>query len=263
MASNAVRGALSGEAYFAPDSMVRRVHREGVILLGGGRALLLQIAHPAVAAGVAEHSSFQTRRTDRLLRTLRSTLAIVFGSREQALTAASRINTIHRSVTSEEYDARDPELLLWVLSTLIDTSLIIHERFVRKLRQAEAQAYYQDMRRIGALLGIPQERLPERLEEHQDYFATMIASLQVSSAAKALAAELFRPSPGLAPVMWLVKQLSAGLLPPRLRREFDLSWGPKREATLTLASGVSRLLIPRIPAAMRAPPGFLLPAKVR
>ena len=107
--------------------MAQRVLHEGVLLLGGGRALLMQIAHPLVASGVAEHSNFRTDRIDRLLRTLRLTLAIVFGSREQALAAAGSINRVHEGVAGAGYAARDPELLLWVLATLIDTSLAMHD----------------------------------------------------------------------------------------------------------------------------------------
>ncbi|MGE0688084.1 MAG: oxygenase MpaB family protein, partial [Dehalococcoidia bacterium] len=70
--------------FFAPDSAIRRIHQEGILILGGGRSLLMQIAHPSVAQGVAEHSSYKTDRTARLMRTLRSTLAVVYGTRAQA-----------------------------------------------------------------------------------------------------------------------------------------------------------------------------------
>jgi uncharacterized protein (DUF2236 family) len=249
------------DSLFPPDAMVRKVHGEGVLLAGGGRALLLQIAHPAIAAGVAEHSSFQYRRTDRLLRTLRSTLAIVFGSREQALAVVSRINALHRRVAGEGYNARDPELLLWVLSTLIDTSLLVHERFVRRLGPDEAAAYYEDMRRIGLLLGLPAGVMPADLNAHRRYFEEMVASLQVSATALALTRQIFRPNPGLEAPMWLVRQTASALLPPRLRAQFGLDWGTAREATLQALSGLSRGLLPLIPAAVRAPPPFLMPPR--
>src|SRR5262245_593185 len=130
--------------------MIRRVHSEAIVLLGGGRALLLQLAHPAVAAAVAEHSSFQKRRLERLLGTLKPTLAIVFGDARTATAAASSINATHARVQSAAYDARDPDLLLWVLATLIDTALLMHCRFLRPLSSVEEQSYYQDMLRAGS-----------------------------------------------------------------------------------------------------------------
>ena len=129
------------EPLFTDASMIRRVHREGVTLLGGGRALLMQIAHPAIAAAVAEHSSFRSDPLQRLLRTLRPTLAMAFGTPTQAGRAVAMINATHRRVTGPGYGATDPALLLWVLATLIDTSLLMHERFVHPLRPAEAEAY--------------------------------------------------------------------------------------------------------------------------
>ena len=140
--------------------MVRRVHGEGVLLLGGGRALLMQIAHPDVARGVAEHSRFREERFGRLLRTLRPMFAIAFGTREQALAAAASINRIHDDVAGPGYRASDAALLLWVLATLIDTGLVMHERFVRPLARDEAQAYYEDMRRFGLLFGLSPEQMP-------------------------------------------------------------------------------------------------------
>src|ERR1041385_5155266 len=108
----------SAFAGFDDTSMIRRVHSEAVVLLGGGRALLLQLAHPAVAAAVAEHSSFRERRVGRLLGTLKPARAIVFGDGPTASAAACSINNIHARIQSAGYDARDPDLLFWVLATL-------------------------------------------------------------------------------------------------------------------------------------------------
>ena len=93
-----------------------------MILVGGGRALLMQIAHP-VAQGVAEHSEWRRDRFGRLLRTLRPMFAIVFGNAEELREAARGVNAVHRGVTGRGYDAVDPELLLWVHATLVDTAL--------------------------------------------------------------------------------------------------------------------------------------------
>lgn len=249
----------SNEPLFTDASMIRRVHREGVTLLGGGRALLMQIAHPAVAAAVAEHSSFRSDPLQRLLRTLRPTLAIAFGTPAQTRRAVALINAVHRRVTGPDYSATDPALLLWVLATLIDTSLLMHQRFVHPLRPAEQEAYYGDMVIAGRLLGIPPERMPAGMSAFKTYMDDTVASLRVSDTARLLATELFQPASGLAPAMWVLRGLTSGLLPTALRDQFELPWGPVREASLQAAAKLSRIVVPLLPTLLRAPPPFLLP----
>jgi uncharacterized protein (DUF2236 family) len=246
---------------FDDASAIRRVYSEGAVLLGSGRALLLQIAHPAVAAGVAEHSSFRKRRIERLLRTLRPTLAIVFGDRDQALAAAAAINGVHRGVAGAGYSARDPDLLLYVLATLIDTTLLVHDRFVRPLARDEVEAYYGDMKVVGTLLGIPAAHLPRDIEAFHAYFDGALAALRINDTSRFLAHEIFDTAPALSPVLWPLKHLTAGLLPPRLRAEFGLRWGLKREAALNASASLSRRLLPLTPRSLRRPPWFLLPRK--
>src|ERR1700704_4416978 len=118
---------------FAEDSVIRRVNRENVLpLFGGGRALLMQVAHPKGAAGVDEHSDFRRHPIRRLRRTLLMTMAIVFGDRETAMSAARTVNQVHGRVRGESYSAQDPELLLWVHATLGDTALVTYETFVKR-----------------------------------------------------------------------------------------------------------------------------------
>ncbi|MQA01068.1 MAG: DUF2236 domain-containing protein [Dehalococcoidia bacterium] len=244
---------------FTDDSPIRRVHSESVILLGGGRALLMQIAHPQVARGVAEHSDFRADPLGRLLRTLRSTFAIAFGDEEQARAAAERINGVHARVTGAGYRATDPDLLLWVLATLIDTTLVVHRRFVGPLSPELAAGYYRDMGEVGVALGLPREHLPPDLAAFERYMDSMLDTMDVSAKGRALAAQLLRPLPGTAPVVLLVREVTAGLLPPTLRCQFGLTWDPAREALLESAARVSRATLPLIPWALRRTPGFLLP----
>ncbi len=246
---------------FPADCAVRRLHNEGVLLLGGGRALLLQIAHPAVAAGVANHSNYHTERWRRLIRTLRPMHEIVFGDRDQALAAVQGINRIHKRVTGPGYDARDPALLLWVLATLIDTSLVMRERFVGPLTPAEAEAYYQDMCRLGLLLEVPADCLPADLTAFRLYFEQTLASLEVSDAARGIARELLKLTPTSWPAIAPLRFLTAGLLPESLREQFGLGWGPKRQATLRAFEALSRAVVPRLPQRLRRPPWFLLPSR--
>ena len=87
---------------FGPDSVSWRIDSELVVLAGGSCALLMQAAHPMVAAGVVEHSTFATDPFGRLMRTLESSFDVVFGSRTTAEAAIRRVNAIHRSVTGPD-----------------------------------------------------------------------------------------------------------------------------------------------------------------
>ncbi len=247
---------------FTPDAAIRQVQGEGILLLGGGRALLMQLAHPQVARGVAEHSDFRTDPVGRLLRTLRPMYAMAFGTPAQAARAAAAIRGVHEGVRGRGYRAGDPALLAWVMATLIDTALLVHHRFVSPLPLAVQRDYYQDMRRIGEVLEMPGDALPADLEGFHDYVLATTASLRVSREARLIARDLFAPSPAapwLTPAMPLVREATSGLLPPLLRDEYGLTWGPARAATLSVAADLSRRVVPHLPRALRAPPRLLPP----
>src|SRR4029077_16511692 len=145
---------------YADDSITRRVNRENVLLLGGGRALLMQLAHPKVAAGVDEHWDFGVPPIRGLRRTILMTMAIVFGDRDTALGAARTVNQVHARVKGHSYRALDPELLLWVHATLMDTALVTYETFVQPLLPREREDFYQEFKLVGELLGVPNDRFP-------------------------------------------------------------------------------------------------------
>src|SRR5690606_28358268 len=135
-------------------------------------------------------------------------------------------------VTGPGYRAADPELLLWVLATLIDTTLVVHRRFVGPLSPDFAEAYYRDMGEVGVVLGLPRDQLPPDLDAFERYRDSMLDAMVVSDTGRALAAQLLRPLPGTDPAMLLVREVTAGLLPPTLRRQFGLTWDPARQALL-------------------------------
>ncbi|HEV7886668.1 MAG TPA: oxygenase MpaB family protein [Acidimicrobiales bacterium] len=248
-----------GPGLFAPDSVVRRVNRESVLLLGGGRALLMQLAHPKVAQGVAEHSDFQSNPFARLQRTLEATYTIVFGSAEAAERTAAVVQSVHTRVRGDGYEANDPALLLWVHATLVDTAMRVYRRFVQPLSDDDAEAYYRDSRLVAAVLGCPLSAQPETLEEFRSYVRGMVGSLEVGDQAKALAREVLHPrAPWIAgPAFELGRQLTVGLLPRPLREGYGLGWDGPRQAALLAAGASSRLVLPRLPAfARRAPALF-------
>jgi uncharacterized protein (DUF2236 family) len=239
--------------------MIRKVHSEGVLLLGGGRALLMQIAHPLVARGVAEHSQYRQDRIGRLLRTLRPMFAMAFGTKRQAIDAAAAVNHIHESVMGAGYRAADPNLLLWVMATLVDTTLYMHERFVRPLTPQEATAYYEDMRVVGEMLGLAPSHMPGSIDVLRRYLNEMTGSLEVTDEAREIANALFRAGPSLWPIMAPTQALTAGLLDEHLRAQFGLTWGPGRERVLGLIAASSRRVLPHIPPCLKGPPWFVMP----
>lgn len=219
----------------------------------------MQLAHPLVARGVAEHSDFARDPIARLLRTLRLTLALVYGNEAQVSHALEAINGVHRHVNGPAYAASDPALLLWVHATLVDTSLRLHALLVRPLSDDEAASYYEDMQRVGEALGIPRDASPPDLHSFHAYVATMNATLQVSDTARELAREIFRPRGAITPALILQRHLTAGLLPEPLRRQYNLPWGRHRQTALNTAAKLSRAMHPYLPRALKRTPAFLLP----
>ena len=127
----------------AGNAEMRAVAREGALLAGGARAILLQIAHPGVARGVAEHSDFAGRPLDRLRATLTYVYGVTFGTPEESRAVAAMVTEAHRSVAGAGYRASDPELQLWVAATLYDTALLIYEQLFGALDPAVAEKVYE------------------------------------------------------------------------------------------------------------------------
>jgi uncharacterized protein (DUF2236 family) len=213
----------------------------------------MQLAHPLVARGVAEHSGFEADPFSRLQRTLDASFTIVFGSADQARRAAKGVRAAHRSVRGDGYDANDPELLLWVHSTLVDTALRVHRRFLRPLRPDEAEEYYAQSMRVAEVLGVPLDLQPPDLTAFRAYVRHQVATLEVSEDARRLAASVLHPRlPVVAePAVILVRNLTAGLLPPPLRRGYGLAWDPARELALRTATFAVRGTLPFVPPAVR------------
>jgi uncharacterized protein (DUF2236 family) len=241
------------DGIFPADAVVRRVDGEGVLLLGGGRALLMQLAHPLVARGVAEHSDFGGDPFARLRRTLQATYTMVFGTEKQARNVAAVIKAVHRRVTGPGYEANDPELLLWVHATLVDSALRVHHRFLGGLSAADAERYYDESKIVGGLLGIPDDVHPETLADFRGYVRHMVGTLEVGDDARRLADDILRPRTPIVvqPVLELARQLTIGLLPSPLREGYGYRWDAPRQAALLAASAAARQVLPRIPGPLR------------
>jgi uncharacterized protein (DUF2236 family) len=247
----ATRDPVAG--IFGPDSHVWRINREAVIFLGGGRAALLQLAHPFVAQAVADHSTTRTDPLGRFLRTFEHVFAIVYGDLDSACTAARRVRAIHERIIGvlptrvgpyaegTPYGANLPDALLWVHATLWDTSIQVYELVVGELTPEVKAAYYDETKRFAWLFGIPDDILPATWNDFRRYCDGMYASpqLTVSPAAAEMGRFLLDPArTRLGPVWHWYAAVTAALLPERVRQGYGLDYGAleRRVADMSLAT---------------------------
>jgi uncharacterized protein (DUF2236 family) len=243
----------SRDGYFEPESVIRRMGNSPLTpFLGGGPAVLLQVAHPLVAAGVVQHSDYHADLWRRLVRTLRALYLMAFGTKAEAERAGEIVRAVHARVrgTTEtqlgrfppgtRYSAFDPELMLWVHATLVNSSLQVYERFVQQLPPEDEERYYREMALVAELFGTPARVIPRTLADFREYFAAELGgpTLTVTEPARAVAA-VVRAADLPAPMRVLVpahRLATAGLLPGRLRDEYGLHWTPLHELALPLAA---------------------------
>ena len=261
----AVRARLlrSEQARSGPDSITWTINREMIVLAGWARAILLQLAHPSVAAGVHQHSTFRGSLLSSLRR-LRSTvgamLSITFGDAEQMITAAAGINAIHDRVrgrvdggANEAYSAHDPDLQRWVHATLLDSIPLTYELLVGSLTARERDQYCAEAAIMESLLGMPAGWLPHDSKQLDAYMCEMLASgrLVVTDTSRALAqALLYPPQWYLAwPAFRAMQLITIGSLPPSIRDAYRFEWRARDArafARWTKLLRISRRLLPRI-----------------
>jgi uncharacterized protein (DUF2236 family) len=259
-----VRTAASDEAagLFGPGSVSWRIDRELLVLAGGSCALLLQAAHPSVAAGVAQHSTYATDPFGRLLRTLESSFAVVFGSRSEAEATIRRINAIHGAVRGlradgRPYSALDAEALLWVHATLVDTALRVYDRFVAPLTADDAQRYHEESARVAVALGVPAGDLPPTIEDLREWMAAMIARdrVHVTADARRIARTVLYPSRFPPRLAWDAAHLvSLATLPEPIRRQYRIRWSEARERGVRRIATASTRLLPLLPGPLKHAP---------
>jgi uncharacterized protein (DUF2236 family) len=247
-----------------PGSVTWRVARERVVPLGGLSALLLQLAHPLVAAGVAEHSSVRADPTQRLMLTLEMLLVTTFGDVPQVGEMTRRIASIHRVVhgslpheigewpAGTPYSAASPELCLWVYATIIETCLNSYATFVGPLDSSERAEFYRESERWGQLYGVGPDVRPASYEAFQDYYTSMLARLRPGDQARSVARLVLRARLRGIPIAPGSYLLAAGLVPAPLRAQYGLRW-----------SAVHRVLWWLFTRAVRVVMGRLAPARIR
>src|SRR2546421_3747440 len=253
-------GSINEEmGLFGPESTIWRINREAVVALAGTCAILMQFAHPKVAAGVRDHSQFQLDPAGRLLRTMEITMAWVFGTRGEAMEAARVVNRRHDAVVGPTYSAKDPQLLMWVQATLVYCAIRAYRCFVGPLSTAQADRYYQETKQIGVLLGIPPEMYVGHIDDFDAYVARVIESgeVTVNDAAREMASAVLQPRFRGVPRLALapLNTITAGLLPDALREQYGLKWGrPQRLAFASCRALMPRLLLLAPPVVRYLPP---------
>jgi uncharacterized protein (DUF2236 family) len=267
LALDKVRADAAGPVpgVFGPSSVTWRIDREAVIFLGAGRALLLQLAHPWVAAAIAEHSKTFADPIGRFHRTFDIVFAMVFGSLDRALLSSRQLHRRHAMIVGEmpetvgpfaagsHYCANDIPSLRWVHATLVETALMAHDLVLPPLSAEERERYWAESRTFGALFGLTADDLPTDWAGFASYTAAMAQSetLTVSSAAREIAAQIFGGArPWLRPPRWY-RAITASLLPEPLRVGFGFELDERESRSADNALRWIRRVYPKLPDRLR------------
>jgi uncharacterized protein (DUF2236 family) len=259
----AVRARLlsAGAVRSGPGTVSWKINREVIVIAGWGRAILLQLAHPLIAAGVADHSSFRgslITSFKRLSSTVGAMLSLTFGTDEEAIATAAGINRIHDRVSGrlrepagglgagERYSAHDPELARWVHATLLESIPSTYELLVGPLTTDERDRYCAEAAVMEPLLGIPEGLFPRDSAQLDAYLREMLHSrrIEVCAASRALVRAILFP-PGwrlMWPAFRALQLITIGLLPPAIREGYGFSWTARDARALTRWTTALRLL---------------------
>jgi uncharacterized protein (DUF2236 family) len=270
---DAVRARLarSEQVRAGRGSISWRLNREVVVVAGWGRAILLQLAHPSVAAGVHQHSSFRGGMGSgfqRLRSTISAMLAITFGDTEDVINAAAGINAIHDRVrghvppidefhqaTEKPYSAHDPGLQRWVHATLLESIPLTYEHLVGPIAPHERDRYCLEAAIMEPLLGIPSGRLPRNTAQLDVYMRDMLDSggLIVTDTSRALARAMLYPPKWylLWPLFRVVQLLTIGTLPAPIREAYGFDWRLRDQRALARWTRFVRMLRRMVPPFVR------------
>lgn len=257
---------------YGPGSASWKVDRESIIFLAGGRAALLQLAHPFVAHAVDQHSDTRNDPLGRFQRTFDNVFAMVFGDLDKAMRSARRVHAIHTRIHGQiaedvgafargaSYDANDEDALLWVHATLLDSAIVAYELVLGPLSPIEKRQYYAESRRFARLFGIPDSVLPADWDAFQAYMKRMLASdvIAVGKPAREMGRFLFStPKPAARPLFAWLQTMTAGLMPEHLREPFGLSWSRRDRAIFAASVTALRRTYPLVPPRLRYVPAYV------
>jgi uncharacterized protein (DUF2236 family) len=258
-------GASASGALFGPDSVSWKVNREAGLFLAAGRATLLQLAHPWVAAAIAEHSRTLHDPIGRFHETCRVMFSVSFGTVGQAMAAARHLHLRHQRIhgrlpeavgafaKDSRYDANEVHAQQWVSATLIDSTVMVYELVLPAMTSAEREQYYAESRTSAAFFGLSPDVLPGNWQQFAEYMKSMYLSetLAVSDVARHLAQQVLSGAGSWLRIPSWYRALTAHLLPPRLREAFGLAYGEREKRSAERALSWVRRLYPRLPESVR------------
>jgi uncharacterized protein (DUF2236 family) len=231
---------------FGPSSISWKVNRESALFLGAGRAALLQLAHPWVAAALHQHSNLQTDPLARFHNTFRVVFTMIFGTLEQALSASRHLYQLHTRIQGKlpesvaaypqgaSYEANEVNALLWVYATLVESALLAYNSVLPPLSSGEREAYYAESKTMAALFGIPAAALPADWSGFETYNRAMWTSdtLGVSALSREMAQRVLHGRGSWVPVPHWYRALTSAWIPERFRDEFALASGSQENAVV-------------------------------
>ena len=255
-------GVAGDPGVCVPGGQFQRVSAERAVVLGGPAAILLQVAHPLVAEGVAVHSDYTSGPAHRLLGTLQAALTIAFGDTRQAHDIARHVGAQHARVrgttrtdapgtpAGTPYRANDPDLALWVHATLVWTARRVAERYVGlTLSPEDRERHWQESKPFARLFAVPDRVLPAGVEEFDDYFERTVSGLVVTESARRVAGDILtqRTSPPLPGVAALARSITVDVLPTRLARAYGVEPPLGRRAAAGVVAAGLRAVRPVLP----------------
>lgn len=260
---------------FGPGSITWRVMREPLLLLGASRALLVQVAHPLVAQGALDHSDFTGDPIGRFQRTVAWVTTVVFGTGAEAREATREINQMHRHVVGSlprthatpswgsgtTYEARDPELILWVHAALVESMLATHDAMIGGLSGRQRDRFVREWDTVVRMMGLPRGTGWRGADDMMSWMRQRIDEgvALPGAGSRSVADVILVPRLGLRGPRGLAELtgfITAGLLPGEIRRHYGIGWGPAHEAAhraLQLSLRGARTVMPR---ALRVSPVY-------
>ncbi len=247
---------------YGPGTISWTINREVIVFLAGGRAALLQLAHPFVAHAVDRHSQTRSDPLGRFQRTFKHVWAMTFGDLDLAITSSRRVHAVHQRIygtadDGTEYDANDEDALLWVYATLAHSAVLAFEAVVRPLSTAEKDAYVTEGRRFARLFGVPQELLFSRWQAFEAYMEGMYGRLRVTAPAREMAHFLLQPPlPWLAPASRWYRTFTTALLPEPVRQGFGFHHGLRDRVAVETSKLAVRWAYRALPQKVRHVPAY-------
>ncbi|MCG8394085.1 MAG: oxygenase MpaB family protein [Pseudomonadales bacterium] len=249
---------------YGPDSMMWKI--SGLAMpagFGAGRALLLQVAHPWVTAGIDQHSVVRDDPLGRARRTFYHILTMTYGSMPQVMASANQVRDIHEEIEGKmtehagafeygsEYRANEINAMIWVHATLWETLVYMYEDMEGELTEQEKEQFYEETKLFAMLFGIPESALPEDWDAFIEYNHAMWESpqLTVTDNAMQLKEDLFdAKSIFMIFPLWVQEIVTSANLPPRIRDQYQMKygwWQKFNNAWIMTGANVAKLLLPK------------------